>query len=61
MAGLDAYGQDLLAGSATDAGIGRLFFPPAVSLTCLALATTRAIVKPWGRTRAGRASPSQQG
>lgn len=60
MADVDAYGQDLLAGAGTDDAIVRLFFPPAVSLTCLGLATTLAIVKPWGRTRtAGRAQANR--
>lgn len=61
MADLDAYGQDLLAGTAADDGMARLFFPPAVSLTCLALATTLAIVKPWGRIRTGQGPTRQPG
>ncbi|MFU8876236.1 hypothetical protein [Micromonospora sp. SL4-19] len=51
MPDVETYGEELLTGMAADDGIWRLFFPPAVSLTCLALATVLAIVKPWGQTR----------
>jgi hypothetical protein len=45
------YGRDLLTGTADLTGISNLFFPPAVSLTSLILATALAVVKPWGRIR----------
>ena len=51
MSDVAAYGRDLLTGSATSDGVARLFFPPAVSLTCLTLATVLAVCKPWGRVR----------
>jgi hypothetical protein len=46
-----AYGRDLSAGTPTDGSMSTLFFPPAVSLTLLSLATVLAVWKPWGRTR----------
>jgi hypothetical protein len=51
------YGQDLLTASPDPAAVSNLFFPPAVSLTTLILATVLAVAKPWGRIRrrAGRA------
>ena len=49
---LRAYGLDLTTGAAAaDLDRSWLFFPPAVSLTTLSLATTLAIAKPWGRVR----------
>ncbi|MFB4306623.1 hypothetical protein [Actinomadura sp. GTD37] len=50
------YGRTLTAGTPEPAFISNLFFPPAVSLTTLALATVLAVAKPWGRIsrRAGR-------
>lgn len=48
------YGQDLLTGQPDPSRVSSLFFPPAVSLTALALATVLAVFKPWGRTRSGR-------
>lgn len=46
-----AYGEELVTGARPAADrVARLFFPPAVSLTCLALATSLAVFKPWGRT-----------
>ena len=50
---VDAYGRSLLTpgGGEAPEGISQLFFPPAVSLTCLTLATVLAVVKPWGRIR----------
>lgn len=44
------YGRDLLTGQPDRAAVATLFFPPAVSLTTLVLATVLAVVKPWGRT-----------
>lgn len=49
MGDVHAYGQDLVAGSPDPARVSTLFFPPAVSLTTLALATVLAVFKPWGR------------
>jgi hypothetical protein len=48
------YGRDLLGGSPDPAAVSTLFFPPAVSLTALTLATVLAVFKPWGRIRPGR-------
>jgi hypothetical protein len=44
-----AYGRDLARGTPAPAAVDTLFFPPAVSLTILTVATTLAVVKPWGR------------
>ncbi|MFI5896221.1 hypothetical protein ACIA5D_39585 [Actinoplanes sp. NPDC051513] len=52
--GMDAvggYGRDLAGGTANATDVSSLFFPPAVSLTTLTIATVLAVVKPWGRTR----------
>jgi hypothetical protein len=46
-----AYGRDLLTGSPDPTAVSSLFFPPAVSLTTLTLATVLAVFKPWGRIR----------
>lgn len=43
------YGKDLLTGTPDSGAVSTLFFPPAVSLSALALATVLAVVKPWGR------------
>ena len=43
------YGRDLLTGNPDSRNVSTLFFPPAVSLTTLALATTLGVAKPWGR------------
>jgi hypothetical protein len=51
MAEVADYGRDLLAGRPDPAAVSSLFFPPAVSLTALTLATALAVVKPWGRIR----------
>ena len=49
------YGEALSAGgSPDDAVVSQLFYPPAVSLTALSLATVLAVMKPWGRTRKRR-------
>ena len=48
---VDAYGRELATGDPDPGRVSTLFFPPAVSLTTLALATTLAVVKPWGRIR----------
>lgn len=49
-----AYGRDLLTGSPDATAVSQLFFPPAVSLTTLTLATVLAVFKPWGRIRRRR-------
>jgi len=48
---VDAYGKGLLVGQSDPAAVANLFFPPAVSLTTLTVATILAVVKPWGRIR----------
>jgi hypothetical protein len=45
------YGRELLTGNPDPARMTSLFFPPAVSLTTLTLATVLGVVKPWGRIR----------
>jgi len=50
------YGQDLLTGSPDPGPVSTLFFPPAVSLTALALATVLGVFKPWGRIGPRRSS-----
>lgn len=47
---VSAYGQDLLVGEPDSSAVSTLFFPPAVSLTTLVVATVLAVGKPWGRT-----------
>jgi hypothetical protein len=47
------YGRELLTGSPTVDRVSTLFFPPAVSLTTLTVATALAVFKPWGRTNKG--------
>lgn len=54
MADVAAYGEELLTDTPSTDRIARLFFPPAVSLSCLTLATMLAVVKPWGRVPGGR-------
>jgi hypothetical protein len=52
MGDVGAYGTELAAGADPDpARVSDLFFPPAVSLTTLSIATVLAVMKPWGRTR----------
>ncbi|WUH98666.1 hypothetical protein OHR68_34980 [Spirillospora sp. NBC_00431] len=48
------YGRDLVHGAPEPAAISNLFFPPAVSLVTLTLATVLAVAKPWGRIRRTR-------
>ncbi|MDV3222352.1 hypothetical protein [Intrasporangium sp.] len=55
MGAVGTYGQELLDGAPDPAAVSTLFFPPAVSLTTLTLATVLAVFKPWGRTGWGRA------
>jgi hypothetical protein len=52
------YGRDLLTGSADSSSVSTLFFPPAVSLTALALATALAVARPWGRIGSRRVKGS---
>lgn len=46
---VDAYGRELLTGMPDPARMTDMFYPPAVSLTALTLATILAVFKPWGR------------
>jgi hypothetical protein len=48
------YGRAVAAGTAGDQDLSTLFFPPAVSLAALTLATVLSVAKPWGRLRRGR-------
>jgi hypothetical protein len=43
------HGRAIAAGVPSDVDVGNLFFPPAVSLTLLTVATVLAVFKPWGR------------
>jgi len=45
------YGEELLAGDPDPSRVAELFYPPAVSLSALSLATVLAVYKPWGRVR----------
>jgi hypothetical protein len=49
-----AYGSDLTAGAEPPPEVSSLFFPPAVSLTALTIATVLGVLKPWGRIRRRR-------
>jgi hypothetical protein len=49
LAAVGAYGRELGSGAPAPAEISSLFFPPAVSLTALTVATVLSVVKPWGR------------
>jgi hypothetical protein len=53
MADVVAHGRALAAGTgeALDTDVSFLFFPPAVSLTALTLASAIAVFKPWGLVR----------
>lgn len=48
------YGRQLQAGATPARDVSLLFFPPAVSLASLSLATALAVFKPWGRIRSAR-------
>jgi hypothetical protein len=52
-----AHGQALVAGTPSDFEASELFFPPAVSLVALTLATALAVFKPWGARRRSRDVP----
>jgi hypothetical protein len=54
MGDVAAYGRALATGTADDYDVSTLFFPPAVSLSALTLATVLSVSKPWGRLRARR-------
>ncbi|WP_084263407.1 hypothetical protein [Actinomadura formosensis] len=45
------YGRTLTPGAPEPEFISKLFYPPAVSLTALTLATVLSVAKPWGRVR----------
>jgi hypothetical protein len=45
------HGQAVAAGGGSDLDVSTLFFPPAVSLASLTIATVLAVFKPWGRIR----------
>jgi hypothetical protein len=49
MAEVAAYGEELVTGTPATDRVAQLFFPPAVSLSLLTLATVLAVFKPWGR------------
>jgi uncharacterized membrane protein len=48
---LATYGRQLAAGTAGERDVSQLFYPPAVSLAALTLATVLSVFKPWGRLR----------
>jgi hypothetical protein len=47
------HGRAVATGAASGVDVSWLFFPPAVSLTALLLASVLAVFKPWGRVRRG--------
>jgi hypothetical protein len=49
MGAVAAYGRGLTRGEGDADAVSGLFFPPAVSLTTLTIATVLAVAKPWGR------------
>lgn len=57
MGDIVGHGRAVAAGRASGVDVSSLFFPPAVSLTALTVATVLAVVKPWGLLRrpSGRA------
>ena len=62
MAEVGEYGERLAAGGdPDDTVVSQLFYPPAVSLTALSLATVLAVMKPWGRTRRRGVAPEGAG
>jgi hypothetical protein len=54
MGDLVEHGRALAAGHPSTLDVSTLFFPPAVSLASLTVATVLAVVKPWGRIRPSR-------
>lgn len=59
MPAVRSHGEALSAGVSGTFDTTALFFPPAVSLTALSLATVLSVYKPWGRLRARAASSVQ--
>jgi hypothetical protein len=55
MADVVEYGRSLAAGAEPQLDVSTLFFPPAVSLTALTVASVLAVAKPWGRIRTAEA------
>jgi hypothetical protein len=55
-----AAGVALEAGQVPSADLSFLVYPPAVSLTALAIATLLAVYKPWGRVRRRSRRPSRR-
>lgn len=53
MAEVVEHGRILAAGGQSPIDVSTLFFPPAVSLTALTVATILGVFKPWGRIRTG--------
>ncbi len=53
MAEVVEHGRILAAGGQSPIDVSTLFFPPAVSLTALTVATVLGVFKPWGRIRTG--------
>jgi len=51
MAEVVEHGRLLVAGAESSIDVSQLFFPPAVSLATLTLATVLGVFKPWGRLR----------
>lgn len=45
------WGVQVGSGAPLPADVSNLYYPPAVSLSILTLATTLGVVKPWGRMR----------
>lgn len=54
MAEVATYGEDLAAGRTPSGDVSGMFFPPAVSLSALSLATALSVVKPGRRRKRGR-------
>lgn len=54
MAEVVEHGRILASGGESPLDISNLFFPPAVSLTTLSVATILAVFKPWGRMGSSR-------
>jgi hypothetical protein len=55
-----AHGRILATGGVSPIDVSSLFFPPAVSLTALTLATVLAVAKPWGQIRRPRHRPTRR-
>lgn len=59
MADVVEHGRLLTAGRISTIDVSSLFFPPAVSLTTLTIATALAVAKPWGRIRRTSRRPAR--